>query len=256
MNLFGYLLLSSETVGEGVERVARYQQALTGVPWISIQPDESSLCMRVGMQHGDREIRAIHAEYVAGLALQMMSWVSETRIEPAEVRFAHAPRGEPAEYERILRSPVKFEADQSELVMSSRMRHKPSMHANSELARVHEELATELLARQVRDGVAHSVRRALAHQLESGPPELASVARELAMSARSLQRRLAEEETSFREVLDTLRRDLARRHLEHPSIPISEIAYLAGFSEVSAFTRATRRWFGRSPSQVRREAGE
>ncbi len=256
VNLFGYLLLSSETVGEGVERVARYQHALTGVPWISIQSEESSLWLRVGMQHGDREILAIHAEYVAALVLRMMSWVSETQIEPAEARFAHAPRGEPAEYERILRCPVKFEADQSELVMNSRMRHKPSMHANAEVARLHEHFATELLARQVREGVAHSVRRALAHQLESGPPDLASVARELAMSARSLQRRLAEEETSFREVLEILRRDLARRHLAHTSIPISEIAYLAGFSEASAFTRAVRRWFGRTPAQVRREALE
>ena len=153
-----------------------------------------------------------------------------------------------------MRCPVKFEADRSELVMCSRMLERPSVHANAGIARVHEDLAKELLARQVHEGLAHSVRQALAHQLESGPPDLASVAGELAMSPRSLQRRLAEEKTSFRDILERLRRDLARRHLEHTTISISEIAYLAGFSEVSAFTRAVRRWFGRSPAQVRRDS--
>jgi len=74
------------------------------------------------------------------------------------------------------------------------------------------------------------------------------------MSPRSLQRRLAEERTSFREVLEKLRRDLARDHLERHRTPIAAVAYLTGFSDVSAFTRAVRRWFGRTPARLRQEA--
>jgi AraC-like DNA-binding protein len=74
------------------------------------------------------------------------------------------------------------------------------------------------------------------------------------MSARTLQRRLAEEKTSFREVIEKLRRNLARDHLEQRRTPIAAVAYLTGFSDVSAFTRAVRRWFGRTPARLRQEA--
>ena len=77
MNLFGYLMLSSATLGDGIHRIARYQGVLTGKPWISVEDEASGVRIRVGIEHEDADIRAIHSEYVAGLLLQVMSWVSE-----------------------------------------------------------------------------------------------------------------------------------------------------------------------------------
>ena len=73
---------------------------------------------------------------------------------------------------------------------------------------------------------------------------------------RTLQRRLAEEGTSFRSVVDALRRDLSSEHLRRRDTPTSEIAYLTGYSDVSAFTHAVRRWFRCPPSEVRRQSGQ
>lgn len=254
VNLFGYLMLSSTTLGDGLRRVARYQRVLAAVPWIAIDDSGAGVRVRVGIEHGDPEFRAIHAEYVAALVLQVLGWVSETKIEPSEARFEHEPRGELSEYRRVLRCPVRFSADRNELVLHARTLDRPSIHANEGLARVHEEFAERLLASEEKAEVTRRVQRALAERLEPAPPGLASVARLLGMSARSLQRRLAEEETSFREVLEKLRRDLARNHLERHRTPIAAVAYLTGFSDVSAFTRAVRRWFGHTPARLRREA--
>jgi AraC-like DNA-binding protein len=149
---------------------------------------------------------------------------------------------------------VGFSADRNELVLHAGTLDRPSVHANEALARVHEEFAERLLASEENAEVTRRVQRALAERLESAPPGLASVARQLGMSARSLQRRLAEEKTSFREVVEKLRRELARDHLERRRTPIAAVAYLTGFSDASAFTRAVRRWFGRTPARLRQDA--
>jgi AraC-like DNA-binding protein len=254
VNLFGYLMLSSATLGSGVRRVARYQRVLLGVPMIAIDDSGAAVRLRVGMEHDEPESRAIQAEYLAALVLRIMGWVSETDIRPMEARFEHSPRGEISEYRRCLRCPVKFSADRNELLLDARTLDRPSIHADGTLARVHEEFAQQLLASEGEAAVTGRVRRALAENLESGAVDLASVARQLGLSARSLQRRLAEEGTSFREILESLRREIARQHLEKHVTPIAAVAYLAGFSEVSAFTRAVRRWFGRTPARLRHEA--
>jgi AraC-like DNA-binding protein len=254
VNLLGYLLLSSATLGAGLRRVDRYQLVLTGEPWIALRDAGSSVRVRVGAERGDPAFRAIHAEYVAALVLHVLGWVSETQIDPVEASFDHEAACDPADYQRVLRCPVKFRARRSELVLDSDTLERPSIHADRALERLHEEFGETLLARQSHPELTRRVRQALAERLESEARDLGAVARRLGMSARSLQRRLAEEETSFRALLDDMRRELARHHLERRSTPIEAVSYLTGFSEVSAFTRAVRRWFGRTPARVRAEA--
>jgi AraC-like DNA-binding protein len=251
VNLFGYFMLSSATLRDGLHRIGRYQGVLTEKPWIAIEDEPSGARIQVGIEHEDPEIRSIHAEYVAALLLQVMSWVSERAIEPVETRFAHAPRGDVSEYRRALRGPVRFGADRNELCLSPGVLDTPSQHANSRIAHLHEEFAAQLLLREQDSSLVTRVRRRLAEELESGPLDRSTVARYLALSERSLQRRLREEGTSFRSVLDEWRRDLAREKLQRYDLPIAEVAYLTGFAEVSSFTRAVRRWFGCTPGQLR-----
>jgi len=78
------------------------------------------------------------------------------------------------------------------------------------------------------------------------------VAHQLAMSQRTLQRKLREHDTSHQQLLDDLRKNLARTYLDEPSMSIGEVAYLLGFSESSAFHRAFKRWTGQTPSEYRR----
>jgi AraC-like DNA-binding protein len=254
VNLFGYLMLSSATIGEGLGRVARFQGVLTDVSWIATQDVGSCMRVRVGLLRAGAETRAIHAEYVAALVPQMLSWVSESKIAPIEASFTHEARGPLPEYQRILDCPVKFAAARNELLLSTEAMKRPSVHADEQVAKLHDDFARELLGQAHGSSLAARVRRTLAAQLESGSSDLSTVARKLAMSPRSLQRRLADERTTFRALQDGLRRDVARHHLEQPHVSIAEVAYLAGFSEASAFTRAVRRWFGRSPAQFRRRS--
>jgi AraC-like DNA-binding protein len=106
---------------------------------------------------------------------------------------------------------------------------------------------------QLRDqSIARKVMAVLMAHLEEGPIKLGETARSLYISPRTLQRRLAEEGQSFHEIVESLRRNLCLHHLEDQNVGLAEIAYIAGFSEPSAFTRAVRRWTGRTPLEYRR----
>ena len=98
------------------------------------------------------------------------------------------------------------------------------------------------------------VENAISSLLPHGRVVVDDLARSLGMSKRTLARRLSDEGLNFTEVLQQLRRDLAIRYLDDPKLHISKIAWLLGFSEVSAFTHAFKRWTGKTPSQMRTTA--
>jgi len=103
--------------------------------------------------------------------------------------------------------------------------------------------------------ISDSVRRAIVATLPSGPPSLPDVARSLGLSERTLRRRLADERTSFQELLEGCCSSLAGRYLERKDLALAEIAFLLGFSEPSPFYRAFRRWFGQAPESYRQGLG-
>ena len=111
----------------------------------------------------------------------------------------------------------------------------------------------EYLRRHQSANVSMVVRSKLTEQLPSGRATQGSIASAVHMSTRSLQRRLREEGTSYRELLEETRRELATQYMRQSNLSVNEITYLLGFSEPANFTRAFRRWTGRSPTQYRAE---
>lgn len=99
--------------------------------------------------------------------------------------------------------------------------------------------------------VSGRVQSIVGARLKGEVPSLVVIASELAMSERSVQRSHTEESTSYREIVDEVRKDLAMSHLSRGGATAADVAFLLGFSEPSAFTRAFRRWTGSSPSQFR-----
>ena len=96
-----------------------------------------------------------------------------------------------------------------------------------------------------------AVENAIAPLLPHGKARADEIARQLGMSPRTLARRLASEGLTFAGILSELRGDLAKRYLQEEDLPISEIAWLLGYQEVSAFTHAFKRWTGKTPREAR-----
>ena len=251
VNVFGYLAMTSSTLGEGLERVARYQRLVAGRAWLNLRDEQGVEHIELATEEPAGEQRAIRAEYSALLVLAFLRWVADREVSALEVRFEHAPRGPVEDYARALRCPVKFEAPCSELLFAKGTLDLPSAHRNPTLAQAVDAFAARLLVELPDGGAVAHTRRALAALLDTGESDVRRVSRRLGMSSRTLQRRLAEEGQSFRGVLDQLRRELAQEHLRQRRSSIAEAAHLTGFSEVSAFARAVRRWFGCTPRELR-----
>jgi len=251
VNILGYLLMSSATVGEGLERAIRYHRVITGENWIEIEKRPNSMLIRLIPGNLPEDARAPHTEYFALLLLKFLSWTTADDVQATEVHFTHSRLADEAEYQRALRCSVRFQCPENTVLLSGALVNRASMNANPEIARVHQEFAENQLAEFEEESVAHEVAKLLSSLLEVGPLDLSTIAKRQHVSPRTLQRRLAEEGTTFQKILESLRRDLCLRHLKSAHDPLSEIAYLAGFADASSFNRAVRRWTGQTPLRYR-----
>ena len=173
-------------------------------------------------------------------------------VLPQRITFTHAPLGGYALHEKVLGGPVSFRSTENALWLPKQLLSMPLRHGDPALASYFRAQVEAALAQRQDSGkdLTSEVRRRLALDL-ARVPSLEKVAQELGLGERTLRRRLEEEATSFQEILDELRAEVARRHLRQQRISISEVAYILGYSEPSAFHRAFKRWTGETPAEFR-----
>jgi AraC-like DNA-binding protein len=245
--LLDYLVMTSDTVGAGVRQLACYRR-LVGDP-VTIMLDEEIDPIRIAMTSAGS---TFGVEYMASLIVLHLRNETDGRFAAGSVSFRHTP-DDVAAFERILGCPVLPAASWSGISVPSDAWRLPLRRRDPVLRQVLETQANEILARlPPRIGVAHEVQRALATHIVGGDTSMATLARELAMSGRTLQRRLTQEGVSYQELLDEARKEAAGRHISGSTLAISEVAYLLGYSEPAPFHRAFKRWFGTTPDVFRR----
>ena len=154
-------------------------------------------------------------------------------------------------YKQAFRAPLVFGAPHDALVFERADMEAPLPTANEAMAILHDRFAGEYLARFSESRVTHRARQVLCRMLPQGEPKREMVAQALHLSQRTLQRRLQEEGTSYQQLLDDTRRDMAEQYLQQPGLTLLEVAYLLGFADPSNFFRAFRRWFGCTPNEYR-----
>lgn len=156
-------------------------------------------------------------------------------------------------YERALRVVPIYGSHDNALWLDEAVLTRALTYADEELARINEEVARRYLSRwqQGQADLVACLQEWLRTQLPQGEPRQEDAAAHFGLTTRSLQRRLADQGTIYRDVLQQTRHALAQEHLRAGTYSLSEIAYLLGFAELSAFTRAFRRWSGQTPSAWR-----
>lgn len=177
-------------------------------------------------------------------------------VNPLAVMMCR-PEPKPSEpYHKVFRCPITFEASENAMEYARGDLEAPLPYANAELARQNDAIVADYLARTGRvESLADRVHALLVAHLPDGGPSEATIAQHLCMSPRNLQLQLAQEGTSYKELLNCARQDLARSYLQKGRYSIKEIAFLLGFSDAATFTRAFRRWTGQSPRRFANESG-
>jgi len=251
LHAVGYAWLSSATLGEACRRFARYMRVLTEL-W-TMRIEESPGGVRIAFVFAGAQPPAVwvHDWLAAGFVRLCRITYGEafTPLDVTVVRSAPDPR---APFDEWFRCPIVWGAARASVLCRREDLAQPLPTSNPDVALANERVALEYLERLDRSDIVAQVRRRILELLPSGPPTQMEIARALALSPRTLHRRLAETGTSFAELLDNARRELAAGYLQRTDYSVAEVAYLVGFAEVSSFNRAFRRWTGKSPSAVRR----
>ena len=253
LGIVGYLASVSESRRNAFELV----KGLTPLLWedfhcdLDCQGDIASMRFRAG--RGTRSSR-FTIEYSVGLAVAMSRSLGASRAAPLEARFSYPAPDHAEEYERILELPVRFDAGEDGVLFPISLIDTSNPSADAALRLLLQQYAADQLARiPSNPHFSERVRATIRSMQTPGDLRADAVAARLSMSDRTLRRRLRDEGTSYQEVLDDVRSQLARRYLGSEQRGIDEAARLLGFSDASAFTKAFRRWTGQTPADFARK---
>lgn len=249
----GYSLTASATLHEAFERIVRYFRLVTDAVELELSRQHDGYHFTIRPRPGP-ELPADEAvDAFVALFIRFCRAMRGRAFSPLQVRLARpAPDREAvACFAAAFRAPLEFGCPTTELWFDAMAFESRLEGANPELARLNDEVALRYLARFDRDNLNARLRAALVEQLPRGEPSAAKLAAMLNLSLRSLQRRLADEGTSYEDLLTATRRELALSHLADRRYSIGEVAYLLGFADASSFNRAFKRWTGQTPGQYR-----
>ncbi len=254
LGVLGHAWLSSSTLREGLGRLARYSALVGQRADVRIAATKSGVKVAFARKAGDPMITAVVADIALGLLLDMCRMNAGAALRPIAASLRRSAADHAEVYERFFGCPVRFGAEENAFVLSAGDADRPLPSSNRQLAAVFDRLLTEELARLDKRDVVARCRAVVLERLASGEASAEEAARNLHMSARTLQRKLAEADTTYLGLVDDTRRDLALRYVEDPHRSLTDIAFTLGFSQQSALTRAFKRWTGRSPSEYRAKA--
>jgi len=250
-----YVTLNSPTFAVGFENIVRYHGVHNDGAHISFAIDGKWAYIRQRLTDPTVEAPRQHNEFTAAVGLNMMRLMAGSRWAPADVHFAHPEPEDTSEHHRVFAAPVSFGHVTNAFVVDREFVERPVPAADEQLYPILRRYLDRALKEMPReDHLLSSVRRVIAEVMRDGDLAIGPVASKLAMSPRTLQRRLEEHGTDFRRVAEDTRRRFAINYLRDPKHTLTEIAYLLGYSEVSAFNRAFKRWTASTPSDYRRKS--
>jgi AraC-like DNA-binding protein len=245
----GFSLAASGSLAEAFERIVRYFRLVSDAAEMTLEALDEGYRFRVELVDPEQRPADEAVDAFVALAVRVCRVLRDRTYNPLSVSLRRPPPPDTTPFRRYFRVDVVFGAQADVLVFDKASFQQRLEGANAELARVSDQVVMSHLAKLGIDRFERKLQVLLVDALPHGEPNEADAAARLGTSVRNLQRRLADEGTSYKEVLDGTRRQLARSYLAEARYSMSEIAYLLGFGAASSFTRAFRRWESISPSE-------
>jgi len=251
LHALGIACLASHTLMEAFERFVRFSTVVTDATHFHLEPIPSG--HHFSWTFADESVTGHVEEQHATLAtvLDMARLCVGGHLSPAAMHLAHAETGCTGSLEAYFGCAIEYEQPRYGLSFTTADLERPLPTANLDLLSSSEKVVADYLSGLEHGDIVARTRGEIMRQLPSGKTSEETVASALNMSLRTFQRRLRDNGTVYRELVDDVRRDLAGKYLANPRYSITEISYLLGFSEPSSFARSFRRWNGTSPTAVR-----
>jgi AraC-like DNA-binding protein len=255
LDLVEYAFRTSATLGDGLDRLARYGRLINDRLAVDVVRTGPGVRFLIGVADAS-PVHPQRAEMSIALALRLARDATSIHLIPVEVLFAHDAPPDLTEHREFFRAPVHFSSGVNGMVLSDSDGARMFQAADAALGAIIRrrlDTAMEKLDRPADASTAARVRRLLIDGMGQDQQSVTTVGRELGMSARTLSRRLGEEHTSFRDIQDDIRHQLAVALLADNTKSIAEIAFFLGYAEPAPFHRSFKRWTGTTPQLHRRK---
>ena len=253
IGLVYYVMASSEQLADALRNAERYSQINDEGVRLRFSIQDGTAAIALDYLNVDRHADRHQIEFWLVTLVRICRQVTNGRLAPSRLKTKHFRNGTSAEFRAFFGVDIEFGADADEICFPRPIALLSVVGRDEHLNNLLRRYAEEALARRPRERITvrSKAEDILPNLLPHGKVMASEVARRLGMSSRSMSRKLAEEGTSFAQILDQLRAALAKRYLGDETLPISEIAWLLGYREVSSLTHAFKRWTGMTPGRFR-----
>ena len=251
--VLGYTLMSCRNLSHAISQVTRYESIIHNLGTFSLELSEDTMTMTWSSALPDTAAaRHVTESVMSGVRVFAERLVAR-EIPVRQVTFTHPAPDNREEHGRLLGENVVFSAPTNSVTCDRAILEWEVPNADASLFPLLKEHAERLLAQRSEDSpsIVEDVRKALSSMLSTGDVKLKQVAERLDMHPRTLQRRLNDVDSSFQDILETVRKDMAKRYLADHSMSLAEVAFLLGYHDQSSFNRAFKEWTGESPSGFR-----
>jgi len=249
-----YLTSSARNLAEAWLLLMRYSRIVDESVRLKLVRQHEGVVVNFSFIGFPRHRARQFVEFWIGLFVKAAREAAGRHIRPIRVACEHGRSGDLREFVRFFGCPVTFGAPLIQLVFSNETLDLPLLTADPQLLQILRSYCDE--AANVRGTTADTIRAAVEYEVQRllphGQVKAETVANELALSVRTMARKLSEEGTTFAETVRQLRHHLALKYLSQPGYSLAQIACLLGYESPTSFHHAFKRWTGRSPSTVKR----
>ncbi|MBR0719871.1 AraC family transcriptional regulator [Bradyrhizobium liaoningense] len=252
IGLLYYVMSSSERLRDALQNAERYCAINNEGVRLRVSLTDR---LAIGFEYLniDRLSDRHHVEFWLVTLVRTCRTLSGAKLAPNQIKLKHFRPETPSDVRSYLGCEIEFGANRDEILFGAPIGALPVLGADVRLNRLLLRYADEALSSRAarRASIRSQVEDQMVQLLPHGKANALEIARRLGMSRRTLARALSAEGTAFSGVLETLRQALAKRYLRERDLPISEIAWLLGYGEISSFTHAFARWTGSTPTAFR-----
>lgn len=249
MGVIGHIFFNNATLGEALTQFERLYKLVNAGMRVEFYVDDNFAYLNYICESPEYYSRANMDRTMAISLVRARSLIHST-LKMEYVSFAHSEPSYTEEYQRLFQCPVKFDQANCSIVFKKQFLEFELPKRNPYL---HQVLTghVETLLNKIRPkkSLSEQVKKIVSKQLAKGDVDAEMVASTLCMSRHTLYRKLKSEGHAFQQLIESVRKEKAIRYIKEQRYSLSEIAFLLGFSELSAFSRAFKRWTGTSPAK-------
>jgi AraC-like DNA-binding protein len=253
----GYAMMSSDTLQDALDRIAHYKRVVSNASQLVNWEKNNQFIFELTIftyETTNRPILSLVAvETFFATIVRIARELIGLDFAPNKVCFSYAlPTYDVAYLEDFFNCEVEFSSDINAVIFNLEQTKQKLICGNTLIAQSHEKILDEFLTRVDKNDLTQVIKNKLFDLLPLGAPSQTDIAQCLGMSLRSLQRKLNDQGTNYKEVLESTRKKLAMDYTSQQHLCFSEIGYLVGYSSVGNFNRAFKRWTNQTPGDYRK----